>query len=121
MNGGIERHGRQVLRRRQLGGARRKFAIGKLATAMGVVDHLPALGTQAGGIDFPLLRGGLHHHGAARRADLAQRRIEAADRGRAAGGHAVRTRAAVERVDRRRRQRRHIGEIHIQFIGEKLG
>jgi len=29
--------------------------------------------------------------------------------------------AAIERVDRWRRQRRHVGEIHIQFVGKKLG
>ncbi len=104
-----------------LAARRRERAIGQFAAAMGVVDHLTAFGAQGGGIDFPLLGGRLHHHGAARGAHLAQRRIEAADRGRTAGGHAMRARAAIERVDRRRRQRRHIGEIHIQFIGQKLG
>jgi len=88
---------------------------------MGVVNHLADVGTQRGGIDFPLIGGGLHQHGAAGGAHLAQRIIETADGGRAAGAHAVKGRAAIERINWRRGQRRYLVEGNIKLLGQKLG
>ena len=112
---------RDVLGSGQFRGRRGERTVRQFAAAMRVIDHLAAFGPQAGRIDFPLLRRRLHHHGAAGGADLAQRHIEAADRSRTAGGHAMRARAAIHRIDRGGGQGRHIGEIDIQLVRQQLG
>ncbi len=83
-------------------------------------DDVARLGRQRARIDIELLCRCRDQHGARRRAGLAQRQVEGADRRRVARDlHATEEGVAVELVVRRRMLDRHIAHVDIELFGDQ--